>query len=82
MPKLRAYLNHAMRANRMDDPFYRERQSAHPFLQCDSQDYILIEFWVGEEDKTDIEAYVQFLEREYHRTIDRLERSGVLYAEF
>jgi len=45
----RSFWHRALRANHRDDQFYIQRQKVHPFLQCDRQDYVLIEFWTSDE---------------------------------
>ena len=66
---LRWYLKFALGASRIDDPFYINRQSARPFLQCDQKDYVLVEFWTDKKDE--ILKYLRFLEAHYDRTVLR-----------
>lgn len=42
--------------NRSDDPDIKLRQSVGAFLQCDADDYVLIEMWKGE--PKDHEAFI------------------------
>ena len=70
--ELRQYLLYALRTNFIESPFYQQRVKAHPFLQCDSKDYILIEFWV--KDVAVIKRYLDFLEKKYDSTVLRLQQ--------
>lgn len=66
-PQVRWFLMKAMRANNREDPFYKKSRKAVPFLQCDSRDYMLIEFWTS--DTAAIDRYVAWLNSVYDSTI-------------
>jgi hypothetical protein len=55
----RTFVQEFMRDNWDDSPAYQVRRPSHAFLQCDYQDYILIEFWTG--NRANIEACVAYL---------------------
>lgn len=54
----RWFWQRALRANHREDRFYVQRQKAHPFLQSDHPDYILIEFWTF--DRTAVKTYIDW----------------------
>jgi hypothetical protein len=56
----REFIQRFMRDNWNDSPAYQVRWPSHAFLQCDSQEYILIEFWTG--NRANIEACVAYLD--------------------
>ena len=55
-PELRRIIKGAIRTNHMDDPSYKLRQDAGAFLQGDSEDWILVEFW-----QKDYQLFVDYL---------------------
>ena len=62
------FLEHAISANHMDDPFYQARMKAHPFLQGQSYEgkgWILIEFW-STKDRAD--EYIKWLNEQWEKT--------------
>ena len=46
---LRQAIYQCIRDNFNDSPVYLLKLDAQPFLQCDSDDYMLIEFWSDDE---------------------------------
>lgn len=61
-PQLRALLRRVMTANMSGDPSYELRIRAHPFLQCDSDEYMMIEFWTDRQNS--IENFVDHINAE------------------
>jgi len=57
---IRKFLRMVVLANRIDDPVYIAKENAIPFLQCDYEDYVLVEFW-----GTKVEEYVAWLNEYY-----------------
>ena len=55
-PDLKRIIKNALKANHIDDPSYRLRQEAGAFLQGDSEDWILVEFW-----QKDYQPFVDYL---------------------
>lgn len=43
----RSFIKRATLTQMMDDVFYLMKQDAKPFLQSESRDFIMIEFWGG-----------------------------------
>lgn len=43
----RAFLRRAVLTQYTDDVFYTKKQEATPFLQAESKDFMLVEFWKG-----------------------------------
>lgn len=66
---LRWFIKRALLANHCEDPFYQQRQKAHPFLQSDHTDYLLVEFWTDSEKA--VKAYLAWLEERFDRECDR-----------
>lgn len=58
-PKLRVFLRYALTDNFCKSEYYMKRAIASPFLQCDHEEYLLIEFWSDDLDR--IQEYVDFL---------------------
>lgn len=54
----RNFLRRAVLTQMMDDVFYINKQGAQPFLQSDSENFILIEFWGKKENA---QLYVDWL---------------------
>jgi len=57
-PELRELIRGTIMNPHMDSEDYKNRQPSHPFLQCDSPSYILLEFWGPEPD-----VYTAYLQR-------------------
>lgn len=43
----RMFLRRAILTQFTDDVFYQKKQDSKPFLQCETKDFILVEFWGG-----------------------------------
>lgn len=68
----RWYIKRALRANHLDDPFYKARRKANPFLQCDDKTYILVEFWTN--DREAVLEYIKFLNENFDREVKQARR--------
>ena len=55
--KVRQIIKSVLTANHFDDPDYQACQLPRPFLQCDTEDYMLIEFW-----GTNVPEFVSYLQ--------------------
>ena len=44
-PELRELIKKIIMNPYLDSEDYKNRQPSHPFLQCDSVSYVLLEFW-------------------------------------
>lgn len=62
----RNFLRRAVLTQMMDDVFYINKQSAKPFLQSDSEKFILIEFWGKKENA---QLYVDWLNSDYEEIV-------------
>lgn len=44
-PEIKSLIHRVLSANNLGDPAYELKNKAGAFLQSDSQDYLLVEFW-------------------------------------
>ncbi len=56
--ELRSLIRETLLDNYMESEAYQVRQPSQPFLQCNCDDYILVEFW-----GRDPNPYVEYLQR-------------------
>jgi len=68
-PQLRNLLRRVMTANMSGDPSYELKAKAHPFLQCDSDEYMMIEFWTNRQNS--IKDFVDHLNAEIAASISQ-----------
>ncbi len=59
----RGFIQRVIRANHMDDPAYHARRNCQAFLQGDSEDWVLIEFWT--DDLAECQRFVDYLNDHY-----------------
>ena len=69
----RWFLKRAVTCNHACDPAYRLGYLAQPFLQCDTPDFVMVEFWGRH-----IGAFVAWLNLNFEREVAKSRGFGLL----
>lgn len=72
-PEIREFILQAMRENRLGHPAYEARSKASAFLQSNSNDYLLIEFW-----NQTYKEFIEYLNTEFEGWYKQAMESGLL----
>jgi hypothetical protein len=66
-PAVRAFVRKSVTANLMTDLDYQLRVKAGAFLQCDTQQYVLVEFW-----QQDYQPFLDYLNENFGAWVERM----------
>lgn len=70
---VRAFVRKSVTANLMTDLDYQLRVQAGAFLQCDSQQYVLVEFW-----QQDYQPFLDYLNENFGSWVERMHEIELL----